>query len=159
MKRLGRPSKEMVDRERLVTMINRWNGPEMRRTARYLSRVAFGLEVISGDAAPKHSANEDACMRPRPSSEAKRLERRFLELEKSGDAEALLAYRTWHRYRLQMRNEEQFDDADMNHNEAAVFAAKDLGVEVKDLQKLSLHGWKILESWFSGRNVKPNYYD
>lgn len=157
MSTAGRPSKDIADRQFMVDMIHLWVARKGRRSARSLSRIVVGLEVVSSYKTPEISLNDDSKDKPKLTSTAKRLERRFLKLTNNGEAEALLGYIRWNMERVILRNLEHNETNDMHHIDASIIAARELQIEVAELRHLALQGWEIMESWLPNKYVKPTY--
>jgi hypothetical protein len=93
MKKPGRPSLAELDREDLVYMAELWCAGKAKLSIRKISLIVVGLEPASSTAKPRYSQANDANMKPKPSSKAKRLERRFEKLRDEHKAISLSVYR------------------------------------------------------------------
>jgi len=90
----------------------------------------------------------EAQMKPKPSSEAKRLERRFQELVQSGDALAISVYRVLVQERLlQLKRAPKPSGASVE-DEAIRLVALRCKLTEGDVTDLARRGWNILEVWF-----------
>ena len=91
----GRPSKFEEDLPKLIHMASIWWRDGYGRSARYLSRIAVGLESISVEPrvpAKRAHRPQDAKSNTSDESHAKRLERRFSAYLRVGWVKAVAAY-------------------------------------------------------------------
>ncbi|MDG1737377.1 MAG: hypothetical protein P8L68_14300 [Paracoccaceae bacterium] len=161
MKKPGRPSHEEQDRKRLIDMSERWCAGNCNLSISMISRIVVGLEAASSTGKPKYSLADDAEMKPKPSSMAKRLERRFLELRNEKMATNLSVYRVREQERklaMKARGAITYSAFYTYHQTDPIFAsaeevavkqtAERCGIEKHDVQRLASVGLDLLRKWF-----------
>lgn len=140
----GRPSKEEQDFPLLVDMAERWRGGHGGLSVRKISRIVVGLEPASTLAKVKYNCVDDENMKPKPSSTAKRLERRFLILVESGEALALSVNRVCHQEQTILANKFSKKSSDWIEREAIRLTAARCGLAIKDVVPLLKQGDVLL---------------
>jgi len=143
MKKRGRPSKEIEDREKLVEMAERWCAGAAGLSVRRIARITVGLEAASKTSTPRYSLKDDAAMTPKPSSTAKRLERRFNDLVATGAAIGISVYRV-------LMQERAIADSTFRQFEKSPVkeTAVRCGIAESDVAEKAAAGLKILSDWF-----------
>ncbi len=84
-------------------------------------------------------------MKPKPSSTAKRLERRFLELEESGEALAISVNRVFHQERILLTKRESWKPHDWVEDKARLLTASRCGLAIEDVAPLVKQGATLLK--------------
>ncbi len=152
----GRPSLEKTDREDLLWMLERWKAGKSGFSVRAISLQAVGLATTSVDHKPKISANDDAkAEKPKPSSVAKRLERRFADLIKQGEALPVSVYRVRNMHLLLLRGGADRPISSENQVLATQRTARELDMSEEEVIEHALRGWAILNDWFPDRHNWP----
>jgi hypothetical protein len=161
MKKPGRPNLREQDREDLVYMAELWCAGAAEFTIRKTARIVAGLEAASMKSTPRYSREDEASMKPKPSSTAKRLVRRFLELQNEKKAVGLSVYRvreqerklamkasgvvTYGAFHKNDREHLTFQSAEIK---AELQTARRCGIEKRNVESLASVGLEILKDWF-----------
>ena len=161
MKKAGRPSKKVEDREKLVDMAERWCAGAAGLSISKIARIVVGLDAASATSTPRYSLKDDAEMKPKPSSVAKRLEKRFKDLVDSGAARKISAYKLLNQQRIIARNElgktsyggfyikDRDTDTFVDINKIALArTATRCGIAESDIDGIAIEGLNILREWF-----------
>ena len=161
MKKSGRPSLEELEREDIVYMAELWCAGAAGLSISKIARIVAGLEPASSTAKPRYSQAKDANMKPKPSSKAKRLERRFEKLRDEHKAISLSVYRVREQERKRaMRDSGEatygaFHKNDREHltfqsaeKKAKRNTARRCGIEKCDVKSLASVGLETLRDWF-----------
>ena len=145
MSRQGAPSKEKEDGEAILWMLELWLFGDRIRSVRHASRIVAGLETVSPSHRPRYSQkDDDRAECPKPSSVAKRYERRFRVLMESGEAEQVTAYIVFKRYWVTLygrADNQKYSDLKL---EAIDRAAHALSTSVEELGELARQGRETL---------------
>jgi hypothetical protein len=161
MKKPGRPSHEEQDREDLVYMAELWCAGSAEPSIPKIARIVAGLKAASRTSTPRYDLKNDAEMKPKPSSTAKRLERRFLELQNEKKAVGLSVYRvreqerklamkasgvvTYGAFHKNDREHLTFQSAEIK---AELQTARRCGIEKRNVESLASVGLEIPKDWF-----------
>ena len=151
---MGRKSLEPEERQMLLYMLELWRGGADYRkgkpiSVRKLSRIAIGLESASEGVPPKYSKrDDDEAPKPKPSSIAKRLERRFLGLVRSGTALPVSVFLVWKRHLILLRGGPDHHILDAHYPAATEAAARELGLSETEIIELATTGRQTLCDWF-----------
>jgi hypothetical protein len=126
-----------------------------------IARIVAGLEPASSTAKPRYSQANDANMKPKPSSKAKRLERRFEKLRDEHKAISLSVYRVREQERKRAMKDSgeatygAFHKSDREHltfqsaeKKAKRNTARRCGIEKCDVKSLASVGLETLRDWF-----------
>jgi hypothetical protein len=161
MKKSGRPSKNAEDREKLVEMAERWCAGAAGLSISKIARIVVGLEAASVTSTPRYSLKDYVEKTPKPSSAAKRLERRFKELVDSGAARKISAYKLLNQERTSAMNalgkksygrfhiEDRDNDTFVEINKIALArTATRCGIAESDIDGMANEGLNILREWF-----------
>jgi hypothetical protein len=161
MKKPGRPSLAELDREDLVYMAELWCAGKANLSIRKIARIVAGLEAASMTSIPRYSQEDEASMKPKPSSKAKRLERRFEKLRDEHKAISLSVYRVLNQeWKIAMKAHGKTsyghfhieDTADTKCVQANEIALKRTAVRCAiakcDIAAIAVNGLNILREWF-----------
>jgi hypothetical protein len=161
MKKPGRPNREEQDREDLVYMAERWCAGSAGLSIPKIARIVAGLEAASRTSPPRYDLKNDAEMKPKPSSTAKRLEKRFRELQNEDKAIGLSVYWvreqerklamkasgavTYGAFHRSDREHLTFQSAEIK---AELQTARRCGIEKREVESLASVGLETLRDWF-----------
>jgi hypothetical protein len=161
MKKPGRPSLEELDREDIVYMAELWCAGAAGLSISKIARIVAGLEAASMTSISRYSREDEASMKPKPSSTAKRLERRFIKLRDEHKAIGLSVYQVREQERKRaMRDSGEatysaFHKDDREHLtfqsaeiKAELNTARRCGIEKRDVEGLASVGLETLRDWF-----------